>query len=661
MKTHMLKMHGINLELEQSADNDNNSNNSANDSGTPDGLSKSESNENHQSSLDHSNDDSSQTKLNKATSSVGSVRKQTGPARQATSVMNGFAGNSMGGVVCDICNKELCSKYFLKVHKQNTHGIMTDYQDPSQFMYPFANPLAAAAAPNPFDPLAAAVSMGLAGQPPQPPLMMFGGGGEGSGRMHSTMIGGDQHQQLQREQATDYNGKKTTKKARLMKTTQIIGSKEQQETSHVRGNQTQPQLDAIYKMMLGQQQQQPNEQQYCLPTTGQPVTQTPYIGLDPMNPSNGGANPFGALMYFGRMTPYGPAGIPPAMVVDMILRNQHLFNRKNSRDEQANLESKDKNNNDSAACGSGGAKPKGNTKIQSDKNANNSRYFSHYTEACPMCERRFKSIKWLKTHMMNDHKQEIGAHMQMMMQCMYGNKNQPLGATMASSFGQPPMPQLNFSNLMNQMQLSDTTTRASATNQNEQTQNILNGDTQQLPQMCDQQRNPCTTNLMHDYLERIKLANKSMNPETSQSRELDMRFIGTPRSEENLVHPDHQDCTGGRTSRQSSLDNGNTSSHGGSPRLQGSMADGLQLDLSLGDGLLRMSSDNLISESNRTTPLDIRSGFNSNNEGILVDYDCRSSASSARSHENELETTNDHGALAKVDRLGDKSLDPATV
>lgn len=34
-------------------------------------------------------------------------------------------GTQIGGVVCNICNKELCSKYFLRVHKQNTHGIVS--------------------------------------------------------------------------------------------------------------------------------------------------------------------------------------------------------------------------------------------------------------------------------------------------------------------------------------------------------------------------------------------------------------------------------------------------------------------------------------------------------------------------------------------------------
>lgn len=34
------------------------------------------------------------------------------------------SSTGLGGVPCDICNKELCSKYFLKVHRQNTHGVV---------------------------------------------------------------------------------------------------------------------------------------------------------------------------------------------------------------------------------------------------------------------------------------------------------------------------------------------------------------------------------------------------------------------------------------------------------------------------------------------------------------------------------------------------------
>ncbi|XP_063980516.1 uncharacterized protein LOC135164265 [Diachasmimorpha longicaudata] len=35
-------------------------------------------------------------------------------------------GSQIGGVICNICNKELCSKYFLRVHKHNTHGIIDE-------------------------------------------------------------------------------------------------------------------------------------------------------------------------------------------------------------------------------------------------------------------------------------------------------------------------------------------------------------------------------------------------------------------------------------------------------------------------------------------------------------------------------------------------------
>ena len=34
-----------------------------------------------------------------------------------------------GGVTCEICNKELCSKYFLRVHKQNSHGLVEEMRE----------------------------------------------------------------------------------------------------------------------------------------------------------------------------------------------------------------------------------------------------------------------------------------------------------------------------------------------------------------------------------------------------------------------------------------------------------------------------------------------------------------------------------------------------
>lgn len=43
------------------------------------------------------------------------------------STVGGSNGNGpTGGVICQICKKELCSKYFLKVHLQNSHGLNED-------------------------------------------------------------------------------------------------------------------------------------------------------------------------------------------------------------------------------------------------------------------------------------------------------------------------------------------------------------------------------------------------------------------------------------------------------------------------------------------------------------------------------------------------------
>lgn len=42
-----------------------------------------------------------------------------------------------------------------------------------------------------------------------------------------------------------------------------------------------------------------------------------------------------------------------------------------------------------------------------DPNDTSNRYFNHYTEVCPLCERRFKSVKWRDTHMKNDHSDHV--------------------------------------------------------------------------------------------------------------------------------------------------------------------------------------------------------------------------------------------------------------
>ena len=404
MKTHMLKMHGINLEMEQPDDDDN--------SGKSREVEGEEGGED--STLVDDGEDSNQAKdcstTNAGVWSAQSVKKgqqgknqiKSGTANsfspsskkvsngKATSVMNGFAGNSMGGVVCDICNKELCSKYFLKVHKQNTHGIMTDYQDANQFMYPFA-------APNPFiTGTQIAPSVGLTHPstafPANPLAFLSPSSGSNNSTMKDRRAGGPKKQRLTSSQSRGEP--------------QDIEYGDDLSTNS--GSQNK-QLDTVYRLLIAQHQQL---------MAGQQSTQAPLVPLD-----QAAGGPMTALMCFGA-GPFGPAGMSPAMIVDNILRNQHLFNRNGvstsgvqSNQQTAIKQGKDKNNNNNDTKAKGGKASK--------ETGNSSRYFNHYTEACPMCDRRFKSIKWLKTHMMNDHKQEIGAYMQMMMQYLYPNKQVP--------------------------------------------------------------------------------------------------------------------------------------------------------------------------------------------------------------------------------------------
>merc|ERR1712110_35050 len=53
---------------------------------------------------------------------IESIPGPIGAVSQANSTS---MGGLSGGVSCHICKKELCSKYFLKVHMQNSHGIIT--------------------------------------------------------------------------------------------------------------------------------------------------------------------------------------------------------------------------------------------------------------------------------------------------------------------------------------------------------------------------------------------------------------------------------------------------------------------------------------------------------------------------------------------------------
>ena len=162
--------------------------------------------------------------------------------------------STIGGVTCDICQKELCSKYFLKVHKQNTHGI---YEENS------------------------------------------GRGGEsGSGRSRTS----------------------TSMSSNMPPSIPVSSSSTQ-----------------------------------ALPPA---VTLQQHLSsLIPMSSSS-----------------------------------NHHQNQSHQPNQEGMMTSSPPRDKESPQASRG-----------IDPRDTNNRYFSHYTEVCPLCERRFKSIKWLKTHIQNDH------------------------------------------------------------------------------------------------------------------------------------------------------------------------------------------------------------------------------------------------------------------
>lgn len=433
MKTHMFKMHGIKLEMdsnETSAENEHREHqNQAEEEANSEidqteraereprsresGLEQFDESHSSSSNRNTTNNNSSSTVVKQqpttnTQNSNGSKKSKSSPsAKQATSVLNGFAGNSMGGVVCDICNKELCSKYFLKVHKQNTHGI-TDYQDLNQFpIYPFAQS-------SPF--IGSVPNLTPPNQSAHFSLASAGLNLNLSSSHRSSRLAPEDRLQFNEDSEHESSRNLRAKRPKLNRQQQQPGSHQanidQRTIEEMPANGDPKQLESVYRMLIAQQQQQ---------------QKAPFISqMDPV-----ATNPLGALMCFGTMgpfSPFGPAGMSPAMIVDHILKNQQLYNRNNNSGANSNAqqsEEMDRNNNNTPDSKhiTTGAK---NSKDSSSNN--NSRYFTHYTEACPMCDRRFKSIKWLKTHMMNDHKQEIGTYMQMMMQYLYESKSQQMAA-----------------------------------------------------------------------------------------------------------------------------------------------------------------------------------------------------------------------------------------
>jgi len=205
--------------------------------------------------------------------------------------------STIGGVTCDICQKELCSKYFLKVHKQNTHGI---YED----------------------------NAGKDG-----PGSRGGSGG--------------------RQPSSSANS-----------VSAVLSAAASNENNNSRANSSPPNTS----------QQQPLA--VSLPMI--PVSLQQHLGM---------------MMSASHLQPPPPPPNREDSQEGIMSNSDMQFPPQPPQQHQAQQQEKDPKSQPQEKESSKGIDPKDSS----------NRYFSHYTEVCPLCERRFKSIKWLKTHIINDH------------------------------------------------------------------------------------------------------------------------------------------------------------------------------------------------------------------------------------------------------------------
>ncbi|XP_066594186.1 uncharacterized protein [Prorops nasuta] len=82
------------------------------------------------------------------------------------------------------------------------------------------------------------------------------------------------------------------------------------------------------------------------------------------------------------------------------------------------------------------------------------RYFTHFTEVCPVCSRRFRSIKWLKAHLLGDHG-KAGIEKWREMEQQYQTTTRNLGKSMGSSKNQTPIKIPNGFDLSQQQKSMD--------------------------------------------------------------------------------------------------------------------------------------------------------------------------------------------------------------
>lgn len=222
---------------------------------------------------------------------------------------------------CEICQKEFCSKYFLKTHKQNIHGISSDGDNASAKKDDVVVPKSVGKSMVPFPNSAATPHMPPAQLPSLPlPLPQT----QGTDKSRSMVTGRNYCNICNKELCNKY-----FMKTHMLKMHGI--------------NLDEHPADAARNSIIGGVTCEICQKELC-------------------------------SKYFLKV---------------------HKQNTHGILDDP----SKEISNHSSSA---GDQKPD-LSPFQPGEVGESNRGFNHYTEVCPLCDRRFKSIKWLKTHMVNDH------------------------------------------------------------------------------------------------------------------------------------------------------------------------------------------------------------------------------------------------------------------
>lgn len=245
--------------------------------------------------------------------------------------------STIGGVTCDICQKELCSKYFLKVHRQNTHGIMDDSN--------------------------------INGRD------VNGTGGCGSRARRAALLDSSttDHHSFALARLSNYENSKLSvdNHRNINRNFSFAGyaAAAAAAASNVHLSRSSAPRDA--SSVSSGATAVANSSNVSSISSGASVTGTG--SRHSMAPSIG-ASAAAAAGGSGADKSTGPFHLPSGGNSNSGKFQVNASPLNESKDTRSSLSSSSSN-----------------------------QHFQHYTEVCALCDRRFKSIKWLKTHMANDH------------------------------------------------------------------------------------------------------------------------------------------------------------------------------------------------------------------------------------------------------------------